>query len=739
MPFSRRFTETPGAEVLSEIEAINIIDLTPPAPSIGVGSGMLLAVGEFEDGPFAAGGDSAHYAGDAGVREVITSSEYISTFGGFGHSYAGVIANNPCARRRNGELWNGNGFLKLRNLRPKRLVVARVDTSVGEMAFTPRASLQGTIPGPFALSVGDQLSLTTDIGGPVLSTALAAVVATVAGGAFTTPTLFTGGEQFGLTIDDQAEVIVTFQAADQLVADVVARINLVLGQTVATVNAGDFDLTGIVVGTAGSVTIRSITAGVLATLGHAAATTAGTGTVANINQVTAVELANVINGTAGLTAIGVLAEALADGSLRVSNDTTPPVLGTIIVAAAGAIEGATGLGLVIATSGTHAGGTIPAGTRIRDANLLEFVTMQTLTIAANEAGPFAVKVRHALDDGSGIAGVAPFTIVDHAAFAITTVAFVGAVPTATKTDAQVDNAYLAAFDKTLTMTGPAREANYSISARGGAVVGAKGKQNALDASTTKGLFGRKFIFGAALGLTQAQATTEVATFRHDRFFYCWPAWFVRIPEIAERGTAGGLGFTADGVISVRADGPLASICARLAPEENPAQATEIIGEFFKVDSSGVELEIDNYIALKAAGICGPIVDPDDGPGYQSGVTSVNPITEAGRKNMARRKMADFIQDSGALLLKPYSKKLNKRSRRDGARGALESFFDGLLSELSPELSRIEAYGLSEANNTADGIASGTFIIDGQVKIFASLDAIVFRTEIGEGVVVVTVS
>lgn len=735
MPFTRRFTETPSNEVLTEIEAINIIDLTPPAPSVGVGSGMLLALGEFEDGPFGVGGDSAFFAGDPGVVEVFTSSDYIARFGSFGYTYAGVISNNPSARRRNGELWNGNGFLKLRNLRPQRLAISRVDTSVGEVVFTPRASLQGTIAGPFALSAADVLSLTTDIGGPALSDAITALAADVAGAAFVTPTLFTGGEQFGLTIDDQAEVIVTFQAADQLVADVVARVNLAVGATVAAVAITEIDFNGLVLGTSGSVTLREITTGVLTTIGHSAGTTAGTGNVGNVNQVTATELANIINGSAAQTAVGVSAEALADGTLRISNTTTAPTAGTIIVDLAGAIQAATGLSLVIATAGTHAGGTIPAGTRVRGVGLVEFVTMQTLTIPEDDAGPFAVKVRHALDEGSGVGDVAPFAIVDQPVFAFLTAAVVVAL-TVARTEAQVDNAYLAAFDATLATNGAAKEANYSISARGGAVVGAKGKQNAIDASTSKGLFGRKFIYGAALGLTQTQAQAEVATFRADRFWYTWPAWKVRIPEIAERGTAGGLGFTADGVISVRSDGPLSSICGRLAPEENPAQATALIAEFFEVDSSGVDLDIDNYKALKAAGICAPIVD-EGVPQYQSGVTSVDPITTSARKNIARRKMADFIQDSGAILLKPFSKKLNKRSRRDAARARLDSFLAGLLAPESDELARIKGYILSESNNTAAQLALGIFIIDGSVRIFSSLDAIVFRTEIGEGVVIVT--
>ena len=47
--FIRRFREFPSVEVLPEIEAVNVVDIAPPLPTTGVGSGAVLLFGEFEE------------------------------------------------------------------------------------------------------------------------------------------------------------------------------------------------------------------------------------------------------------------------------------------------------------------------------------------------------------------------------------------------------------------------------------------------------------------------------------------------------------------------------------------------------------------------------------------------------------------------------------------------------------------------------------------------------------------
>lgn len=844
--FIRRFDAVPTLEVLTEIEAIDIVDLPPPFPTTGIGTGTLLCVGEFEDGPFAAGDDADEWDGDTygrGPTEVYSSEDLRQRFGGFGFTYGSAVYENACARRHLTELWNGNGFLKLKFCRPKRLIVARVDTSVGRVAFQMIACIAGGA-GPFRLAAGQKLVVTTDLGGPALSDAIAAVAATTVGVAGTFPTGFAGGESITVSVDGGPAVPVVFTAADQLAADVVAQINEALGFTVAAVDTGQVRLTGLQKGTGGDVTIADVSAGTLAVLGLVAGSYAGTGNVANLDAVTATEIATIVNGSAALAAIDAIAQVAADGTLRICSATpavgsvevpsgtfaralgvggTYPTLfagteimtvnidgagvvpiafaagdqslaqvisrintvfGSVIATQVGGelaitspTEGAGGsvtlaetagtplatLGLVAGTStaidsmaadlalepldttieaGTHDAGTIPAGTRVRNVGGDEWITLQTLTIAAGTSaapvgGAFLVKVRPALDDGTGLTAGAGTVdvVVDQPSFGSVVVTNPDSL-SAALSESALDAAYEDAIAATLDPNTALHDVNFSLAARASDAVRAALRQNAIDASS-EGHYGRKTIVGAPLGFSQLQAQTQVATLRHDRLSYTWPGWKVRIPEIARVGSAGGLGFTDNGVITVRADGPLATIVCRLPPEEDPGQQTGLIDAFNALEDlpGGAKLKISNYIALKAAGICAPRIDRQSGSIYQSGVTS---DLTPGKTTQARRKMADFIQDTIADRLVTESKKLNKPSRRAGLRAIVDQFLNSLLSTTQPELQRIDSYSIDETSgNTPDSLALGIFVMIIRVRTLSSLQAIVLQTEIGEGVLTVT--
>lgn len=720
--FVRRFARIPSRETLLEIEAVNIVDLAPPAPSTGVGSGALLCVGEFEDGPFAAGGDASDYRGvDADLRgpfEVFGSADLLRTFGGFGFTRGTVQHQDPVARRRNGELWNGNGYLKLQGLRAQRLMIARVDNSVGEVTLSPLATLESA-RGPFALTIGQQLAIEVNGAAPASTTAIAAAPATVAGAAGTFPTLFAGGESFSIALDGANPVVITFAATDQLIADVIARINTTMGAVVAVNNAGQIDISGLVQGTSGSLTLANVAGTPLATLGLAAGTVAGTGNVGNLSRVTASELAAIVTGSA---IAGLSARATDGGTLRLRAAVSLEV-------AAGTM--ATALGLEadeLIEAGAHGGGLIPAGTRVTDGSS-RWLTLQTLTIPDGQATPSAVKVRRATDDGTGL-GVAPGTVTtleDQPDFADHAVTNASAL-TPPLSEGAMDVAYEAAFGATLALDKPTAEANFAISARRTAAVVAAGRQNAIDASAN-GAFGRKFITRSALGRTPQQILADVASFRSDRVYYCGPGWRVRIPEIALLGASGGLGFTDDGVITVGSDAGLATICCSLPPEENPAQDTEgLIDQYLAVENTGTPLDIEVYKAFRRGGVVAPKVDRDLGPTYQSGVTS---SLESGRTTIIRRSFADFIQDSIAVLGKPYSKRLNRAAERDALVARLESFMLGLQAPNTPASSRLEAYAINDRDfNSPEALALGIFVVGVSVRTYSSLDAIVFQTEIG---------
>lgn len=832
--FVRRFTEEPPIEVILQIEGVVIIDLVPPPPVTGAGTGTVLLFGEMEDGPFA--NDSA-----GGPLEVFGSTDLQQKFGAFGFEYDGIPSQNPAARRHLQELWNGNGFLKLFKLRAQRLIVARVDTSVGAVSFDPLACAKGGV-GPFQLLNGDVLTVETASGGPASSTAVNGVPVTIAGlgEAFAT---IASGDTVGIRIDGGPQVNVIFAATDVTDALVAARINLALGYTAAVVNAGEVDISGIRPGHGGSVELIDVIAGALAKigqvegvwqdkgliagaanafativatenfdvtldggtpvtvtfagapaslaaavadintqvgsvvafvtpdaeirfyggsvgtsgsialaagapdalakLGHAPGSAAGVSNVSDLNAVTSTEVAAIVNGTAGLSAIDVASSLGPDGSLRICGDSPGIDIVAVTTTAMATTIGLSPLDTAI-SGADHDGGTIAAGTRVRDtagppAN--EWVTMQTLDIPAGEDGPYTVKVRPALDDGTavGVAIAAVDDLVDNADFA-TLVVNNAAALTAALTEPQMDNAYIAAMTATLDPKHASREANFTLGSRRSDAIVREGLSNA-QAATADGLLARKWISGDPLGTTIADSITNVAAFAgplSDRLFYVAKGLKVRVPQIAALGAStGGLGFTDNGIITVRPDGPLTSVCAQLPPENNPGQSTSLIDDFFEVDSFGEVLDREAYQAWKANGIVAPRIDRQSGTVFQSGVTT---STNPSRATIARRKIADFIQDTAAELLNPYVKLVARQSRRDEVRGIWEGFLKGLESEQNPNLARIVAASVDDsvnAGNTPTVLAKGVYYLETRVRTLASLDDIVVRTEIGEGVVVST--
>ena len=752
--FIRTFTDFPSLDVLTAIEAVNIIDLSPQAAFLGVGSGTLLAVGEYEDGPFATGGDSTDYVnpttvnGVAGVStqsilEVVSDPDMKRKYGSFGFTSDGQPSTNPCARQHAGEFWNGNGYLKIKGLKSKRLMLARVDTSVGQVAFFPLASSLGTIRGPFSLAVGQQLALTTDIGGPASSTALAAAPATITG-AVIVATGFVGGEQISFAVDGGNPVIVTFTALDQLAAAVVARINQYVGATIASVSAGAVKLDGFIFGTDSSVVIGTITPGAVAAIGHVAGTTLGTGNVGNILQVEAVELATIINGTVALNAIDAAASATTDGRLQVFSGSLS--LGSI-VASAGAIQAATGLSTTVILAGANAAGTIPAGTRVRNAGGDEWVTMQTMTIAAgstfpsgSNSGPHTVKVRPALDNGTAAAALAGTVNIiapgDQPTFSLFSCVNPAAL-TVALTEPQIDAAYGNVFSKILSITAPSRVANFMICARRTPTTVFLGRQSVIDASS-QGCFGRKFITRAPLAYDDTQSIADVAQYRSDRLYYTTIPLRLYAQEIAVRGLDGGDGFTANGVIDVGADTALATLCCILAPEEDPGQQTALLAAWLGTGAIANDYDIATYTAFRAAGICAPRTDSfATGMFFQSGVTS---SLESGRTEIQRRDMADFVQDSLAILALPYSKKNPTLQNKSAFIGDIDSFLDGLLSRDKPDQQRIVAYSVDAVSgNSPELEARGVFVVIAKVRTLSSMKFIEIPVEIGPSVVITDIA
>lgn len=844
--FIRRFLFDPGNEVLLDIESVNVLDLEPPASISGVGTGTVIHVGEFENGPFAT------------PTEVSGTSDFVNTFGELGYNYGGVKGNNPSARARKAdgallnEYWNGNAFVQLNGKKFRRLICVRADTSVGAVEFRREAFVTGLAS--FAYNMEPTQVLSLDIGAGPVNATFSATAATVTSAAGTYPTLFAGGETLTLGYDDKPNFVVTFLAADQSKAQVISRINQYAGFAFASDAGGTLiALTGIQRGNGAAVRIVSSTPGsVLTTLGLTVSSYIGTGNVSNIDAVAFSEIKSVVEAAIA----GTRVEQDASGALRVTKSfvavgdyvkvgpaTTATALGFVVgtegtndgianirstagtyptVAATGiltlgvdnesnfnvtitlgfsqaqviaAINAAAGYTMasalsatilllrgranggqvrvvgatvagILADLGLTAGvtlvpalsaGTIPAGTEVTNTAMTnKFVIMQNVNVLAPtgggpnpnappydaKAGPYSVKVRHSLDDGTGVSAIAG--TLTKLVLAPDTGSYQVINPiavTVALTEAAIDAQYATAIESTLDLNSVAREGNIIVAARQSNQVRRQLRSNVLVASSI-GMFGRMAVVRTPLGTPKATAMSRVAepgvgAYRDQRVIFCWPQANSFVPIIARRGLSGGLGFTADGNLDIGADGFMASILSQLPPEENPGQLTAFTGGVNGLETSvnAQGLTITDYTNLKGAGIAALRVD--DGTAiFQSGVTSVDPGVFPNLKNIARRRMADFIQDTLARRLKGFGKKLSTNARRKAITSEIRQFMDGLLSKNNPASQRIDGYSIDDkSGNTQTTLAQGLFRIILKVRTLASLDSIVLETTIGESVVV----
>jgi len=730
--FIRRFTFDPGLEELLAIEGVVIIDREPPAALTGVGSGLVTIVGEFDDGDF----DTPY--------EVASSADFLANWGGFGFTYDGIVSNNPCARSRladgavSPEFWNGNGFVALAKKKFRQLVVVRVDTSVGEIQFRRLACVKGNPDFTFDLEPAQALVFNN--GGGNATATFTAAAALIASGVGVYPTLFAGGESITLDFDG-TEVTVVFEAADQSQAQMITRVNTTLGYT-AFVDAGGgvTNFVGRQRGTGGSVQVVAIDAAVAAATGFAAgAAVPGTGNVANIDQVTESEVS--------ARCIAAAAAAVPPFVVRVDRDeneklalceTSTPLTGVINIVSNTAV----GLGFVAGQTGSAASGedgTIPAGTRVRNAGGTEWVTMQTIAVTAANAGPYTAPIRHATDDTTGAAALAgainvlPFAVPITGMFAV-----INPLPTtAALTDNQIDVAYQAALDTTKNLSSIVKKTNIVVSARSSNAIRTALRTNAIEASG-EGAYGRMAVIRPPLNTPRATAKSTtvqpgVGAYRSQRVVYAYPGVSVQIPQIAAVGTSGGAGFTDDGVIDVGFDTWVASVMSQLPPEENPGQETDFMTEVLGVESGNADVQnltIGDYRAFKSSGIAA--YRNDEGTSIiQSGITSVDPATNPSLKNIARQRMADFITDTLAIRLNTFSKKLATRTRRALVIGEMDAFMRQLVDD-----ERIDSFLIdAKSGNTTTTLAAGLFRIILKVKTIPSMDVIVIDATVGETVTI----
>jgi hypothetical protein len=727
--YVRRWTSEQSAATYLAVESVNIVDLQAPSVFAGVPFGRALLVGEFEDGPF-------------GTPTLVTDSDLGEgkTYGGFGFTYQGVRYQNPCARSRLAdgavvpEYWNGSGFIQLQGKKFSSLVLSRVDTSVGNVSFSRVAYLNGFNKPFFALANASVLVANT--GAANVTATFTGTAATVTGSAATFGSI-TAGMTVTLGYDAQPNFVTTFLSTDTVVANVVARINQYAGFNFATNAAGQVQLTGIQAGTGGQVRVVSGTAGTLADLGLTAANTAGTGNVQNLNAIAPSELNTVVNAASA----NIFVRVLQDGTIRLANEGFGPTGQLLVYSSSNA---AANLGFapldtfVFANVGNN--GIIPAGTVCSVPAGNSYVTMQTITVANNSAGPYSVKVRPAQDDDSQ-STTALVSTVTQLAFPVQVDAYTITNPlplAAALSESAIDAAYSAAFTACEDINTPAKQVNVSWAARQSNSVRRALRSDALTASAS-GLFGRVACLRTPMGLSKTAAmstTTEpgVGPYSNERVLFCYPQAAIIVEAIQQRGTAGGNGFSANGQTDIGADGFLASSISQLSPGENPAQDGGFLDNIVSLESKGpTGLLMQDYINFKAAGIVALRMDAGQAI-FQSGVTSVNPLTNSNQTDIERRTLADFIEDSMALLATTYIKLKMTAARKAALLDAWTNFLNPLLGDADGNNQFLNAYSLVPQNTTTS-LAQGRYRVVFKGQSVPSFKSIELGAMVGPSVVI----
>ena len=359
--------------------------------------------------------------------------------------------------------------------------------------------------------------------------------------------------------------------------------------------------------------------------------------------------------------------------------------------------------------------------------------------AATACAPTVVPAAATVNSWDSLSGL---TLVAHPSSAITYTAAIGADNPAAS--ATLDALYSTALASLLTEDDPGRDVSIVFAARTSTSIAQALKTHVTQASA-EGI-GRVCVVAPPLGATAdtlsevvGSAWPAVGAYRDERVFYAWPSCSFQLTEAVGTGIPLEDGSVAtDGVIDQSMAPWVASVLSLLPPERNPAQglppATTALAGIRGISSGLADtLTQSSYKTMRAQGIIGLRLDRNVGPVLQSGITT---SLTSGQKNIARRRMADFLQDSISQRLNGFAKLPLTQQLKDGMVSEVTAFLSGLLSENNPAAQRIAAFSVDDqSGNTPELEALGVFVLVVRVRTLASADFIVLQTEVGEGVTV----
>lgn len=678
--FVRRFSYYPTKEVITQIEGLTIVDLPPPQQVQGVGSGTCAIVGEFTDMTYATTASSTGTISTKCVPvEIFSAKDMLDKVGGWDETIGDFGTSG------------GNGFVEIRGKSFTRLIAVPVNLCSARGArfyrelpvnYSATNTLYAVPVSGASISAGREFRSGAGrmrIGKRVDFTALPPIItgvngATIAGVAAATQ-VFHSDAGFDWTTIDRGDGSVGAHKGDILV--------------IGFNNAG------------------------------AKSTDAGTYRVQ----------AEPVSG------IAITVEKL-DGTNFAWTGATPTSWRLHFSSDADSAP-------VIVTGSTTPGG-----------------------YNASEAGGFVVPVRP-LSDSAGVTGV-------DGTWAASTVLTPATVPAAatgstwdplsalegqtgpggttlyTKTiqhanavsDATIDTLYQAGLDSLLGDSDPASAVNVVWAARTSSTIRSALKAHELAASAAG--VGRMAIVSPGLD-TQTLVTAVgssspgVGATRDEGVIYTWPGVRTYIPEAVNYRLKGADSsvFT-DGTLDLPASSWLASVLSLLAPELNPGTAAKPVPDILQtvlgLQRGAPTLGLGEYTQMRASGVCAMRIEKNTGPIFQSGITS---SLISGQKNISRRRMAYYIQDSLAQALVNFVKLPLSTVNKDNAVAETDAFLAGLLSVDNPGQARIKDYIVDDVSgNTPSNLNNGIFVILIRVQLFSSLDFLVLQAEVSESTVIV---
>jgi hypothetical protein len=680
--FVRRFTSFPPNDVLTAIEGINIIDLPPPGSTSGLNENVVAVVGEFADMSWATVVDSAGVISTlVEPQEVVSGQDLLNKFGGW-DSTLGNFGGDQ-----------GNGFAAVRNKSFGRLIVAPVNlcSASGVRVWRQLPTCKSaTDPTPIiptsaaAVAAGTVFSRTA---GPADRLSLGVRV------------FFTADEAYK-TATDGSTTTATSATTQTFTSATGTFLTLARPDGKVGVEAGDILVLGVIGG------------------GGALGTNANTYRVVSVTDASNI-VVQMLDGSNFVLTTGAAqpyrlhpgpaADSFGSGAaslLTSQGSFTVPVRPTTNGAGTGSS----------ATDGTWATGSAigplvapPAGTA---------TTWDPLSGLTGKVGP------------------------------TTAVAFTAAVQAPNAVSAAgLDALYSTAIDALLIDATPMSEVAHVWSARKSLLIRSKLRSHVLTASQNG--VGRTTSISPSLNISSVTALTTVTgdadpgvgANRDERVFYHWPPIKTFVPEAVGAYIKRADGTTGtDGILDSSSDGWMSAILGNLPPERNPGESSpttkQVLAPVLGYATNVPTLDINAFKLLRLRGISGIRMDKDVGPVFQSGITtSLTP----GQKNISRRKMADFIEDSLASALKPFAKLLATDQLKDGVIGQANDFLTELLSPDQPARARISGFTLDpKGGNTPAAEAKGIFVLVIRVRTLASADFITLQFEVGEGVVLSSV-